>query len=266
MAFRYRSFRVRRLTEKEYWDSYWNDFKLPVEHKKSSGNLYINEILDTLSRHIPSEKELRVLEIGGAPGQYLAYIAREFDCRVTSLDYSSTGCEATRHNFELLGLEAEVIEADLFGEEINRFTSYDVVYSLGFVEHFDDITDVVKRHLRFLKDDGVLIIGFPNFLGVNGWIMKRFDKQTLDRHNLKVMELSMWDIIERNLRLIPLFKGYIGGFEPKMFRMNRKNLINSAIRILLKVCRLFTDRWRLLRKINGRFLSGYVMLVYRKGG
>lgn len=257
---------MRRLTEKEYWDSYWRDFKLPVEHKKSSGNLYINEILDILGRHIPRGEELRVLEIGGAPGQYLAYIAREFDCRVTSMDYSSTGCEATRHNFELLELDAEVIEADLFGDEMSHFTPFDVVYSLGFVEHFDDMTNVVSRHLRFLKDDGVLIIGFPNFLGVNGWIMKRFDKQTLDRHNLKVMELSMWDNIERDLGLDPLFKGYIGGFEPNMFRMKQKNLINSTIRVLLKLCRIFTDRWRLLRKINGRFLSGYIMFVYRKSG
>jgi len=34
------------LTEKIYWDNYWEKFSLPIEIKKSARKLYLNEILN----------------------------------------------------------------------------------------------------------------------------------------------------------------------------------------------------------------------------
>src|SRR6266511_4485369 len=96
------------LTGGDFWNRYWSELRLPAIITKSS-SLYLAEITDVFDRHFP-RGEMSVLEIGGAPGQYLAYLARTFGCTVTALDSSAVGCEKTRQNFALLGIPGTVIE------------------------------------------------------------------------------------------------------------------------------------------------------------
>ena len=60
-----------RLTEKKHWDDYWENYPLPAEVKQSKDQLLLNEELKIFERYLPN-KPLSILEIGGAPGQYLA--------------------------------------------------------------------------------------------------------------------------------------------------------------------------------------------------
>jgi len=66
------------------------------------------------------------------------------------------------------------------------------------------------------------------------------------------------------LHLEPLFKKYAGGFEPGMFKTELKNCSVVIIRRLLRFLQNFTDRMAFLHKLNARYWSGYIMLVYRK--
>lgn len=34
---------------------------------------------------------------------------------------------------------------------------FDIVYSLGFVEHFEDLNIVIKKHTELLKPAGILL-------------------------------------------------------------------------------------------------------------
>ena len=77
---------------------------------------------------------------------------------------------------------------DFFNFSTDR--KYDIVFSLGFIEHFNNTRDVILRHVDLLASSGLLLIVLPNLLGLNGWIQRRFDKENYDVHNLKSMEID----------------------------------------------------------------------------
>ena len=41
--------------------------------------------------------------------------------------------------------------------------SFDIVYSMGLIEHFENPTEVIDEHIRLLNKEGFLIILIPNF-------------------------------------------------------------------------------------------------------
>jgi SAM-dependent methyltransferase len=193
----------------------------------------------------------------------LAYLGRQFGYECTCLDYSPVGCEKTRENFRMLGIRGYVYEGDLFDEEL-RVPRHDIVYSLGLIEHFGDLEEVVARHLRFLVPGGTLLLGAPNFLGVNKWFLERLAPELLDVVDLRAMDLDTWRPFESKLKLKPVFRGYVGGLEPCVFRARRPELRRrplakgvSALDVILH------SRLRALRRFNSRRFSGYVMAVYR---
>jgi SAM-dependent methyltransferase len=253
-----------RLTEQRYWDDYWAGVELPLARVHRPGQLYINEILDVFDRHLPRDPSLTAIEIGGTPGAYLAYVHRTFGYGVHCLDYSERGCAATRENFGLLGIPGVVHRADVFTDDL-ELPSFDVVYSLGLIEHFTDLTGVVERHVRLVRPGGWLLLGVPDFLGINGWFLRRLGPRVLAQHQLETMDLENWDSFERRFQLTTLFKGYVGGFEPSIFLRRedetQANLVPYTIARALT--RLLHTHFRPLRRLNASWLSGYAMAVYR---
>ena len=138
-----------RLTEKSHWDEYWESYPLPAEVKHSPDHLLINEELKTFEKYLPKEG-LSICEIGGAPGQYLAYFHKQFGFDITCLDYSEPGCAKTLENFEKLGIKGEVIQRDLF-DKLDDLPGFDIVFSMGVVEHFEDVKPVIGKHLELAE-------------------------------------------------------------------------------------------------------------------
>jgi len=254
-----------RLTERENWENYWDKLELPAEIKKTKKSLYLNEILKIFDRFLPPNDNLSILEIGGAPGQYLAYMSNNFHYKIYALDYSDIGCRKMKENFSLLGLKGIVYQKDLFSDDISDLPLFDIVYSLGFIEHFQDLDRVIDKHLELLKPGGILLIGTPNFLGVNHWVLRRLAPQRLAQHNLSSMDIRNWSNFEKRFNLRVIFKNYIGGFEPSIYRCENRTLLNRFIYMLFIGIRIIiTDNLKFLRKFNSKYWSGYVIGVYRK--
>ena len=74
-------------------------------------NVAVGDALRLLSSHV--ERDMRVLEIGCAPGKHLAYLAKIRGAKVCGLDYSEPGIANSRELFRRLGLEAEFRCEDL---------------------------------------------------------------------------------------------------------------------------------------------------------
>ena len=254
------------LTDQTYWDDYWQQVSLPREIRRDARGFYLNAILDVFDRHLPSNPHLSIAELGGTPGQYLAYMHKHFGYRVTCIDYSSIGCRKTAENFQLLGMQGDVIRADILaGDPVAP--RFDIVYSLGLIEHFADRTAVVEHHLRLLKPDGHLILGVPNFRGVNGWFMRALAPSVYAAHYIEAMDLDGWRTFEERLNLRTLFKGYVGGFEPRIFRRREEKRLGNLEPFIVAVAvdRALHQHFGFLRRFNSPFLSGYAMAVYRRG-
>jgi SAM-dependent methyltransferase len=252
------------LTDESFWDDYWASVRLPLEIKKTSSYL-IGAITDVLDRFLTSHRHLSVLEIGGAPGQYAAYVHRGHGHAISVLDSSPIGCAKARENFDQLGIPAHVMEGDMFAPPAG-LGSFDAVYSLGVIEHFPDVSVPVAAHVDYVKPGGLVILGVPNLRGVNALVLKRLSPSFLGMHNLKALELEQWDRFEEDLRLTRLFRGYIGGFDASTFwRCESRRIIDRAIhQVLWYVARaLELPGTGFLRKANGRVWSGYLMGVYR---
>lgn len=253
-----------KLTEKEYWEDYWKKIELPLEVKRENSSPNILAELDIFERFLPKEK-LSVLEIGGAPGQYLVYFHKNFSYSPRCLDYSAIGCEKTRDNFKLLNISAEVFNGDLFSKDTKILLS-DVVCSFGFVEHFSNLNGVVAEHLKLLKPGGILVIGVPNMLGINHWFLKRLAPKLLAGHNLNTMNSNNWKSFEQEFKLKVLFKNYVGGFEPGVFlKQEKKSFVNNLLFLIARILnKIFHNNFKFLRKFNSKNTSGYLMGIYKK--
>ncbi len=253
------------LLNRSYWDAYWNRIHLPQEIKNTEYELYLNEILNVFDKYLPQERGLSILEIGGAPGQYLAYMHREFGYDVFCLDYSDVGCRKTLKNFKILGIPIEVYCNDLFDENLH-LPQFDIVYSLGFIEHFTDLTPVIEAHLKFLKPGGILLIGAPNFQGIYKIFLRKLAPKLLSTHNLHAMNINNWTKFEDNLNMTKIFKGYVGGFEPRLILRSEKKELEDSVRF--KIAKYLRDelsnKYAFLRRFNSRYHSGYVMGVFQK--
>lgn len=252
------------LTEKSYWDEMWRGVKLPAEIKRSDNNLLLNKELDVFEKYLPN-KALSILEIGGAPGQYLAYFHKQFGYNVHCIDYSESGCEKTVKNFEYLNIDGQVYHADIFSKELD-LPQFDIVFSMGFIEHFTDLKLVVGKHLQLLKPGGMLMLGIPNFLGINKFFLKSLAPGMLSQHNLSTMNLYNWIAFEEHYRLEIIFRNYIGGFEPMTFLLKEKNSFwNSVLFLKARVLnKIFHQNFKSLRNINSKYFSAYAIGVYRK--
>lgn len=171
------------ITSREFWRGYW----------QAKGELAtviperfpLTEILDDVLRrhHVRTS-----LELGGFPGHYALWLRKYRGVAAELLDFV-----IDRQQFAALlktnGLAPDAvrtIEADLFTHLPDK--RYDLVYSLGLVEHFTDTRAILEKHLAYLADDGVLLIEIPNFRGLNGLVQKTFDRDVYDKHNIACMD------------------------------------------------------------------------------
>jgi 2-polyprenyl-6-hydroxyphenyl methylase/3-demethylubiquinone-9 3-methyltransferase len=205
-----------------------------------------------------------VLEVGAGVGGYLAYMTRTFGYQPHGLDYSPVACERLVENFRLLGLPVRVFQRDLLHDTLADVPRFDLVYSLGLVEHFADPGPVIARHARLAKLDGLVLLGVPSFLGVNWIFLKLFRPTEFDDLNVGTMNIHAWDAFEERCGLRPLFKGYVGGWEPGLYisagstlREKVGNRVFGAVRRLIPPSGWY---WEL----NSKWWSGYALALYRK--
>ncbi|MEL7369134.1 MAG: class I SAM-dependent methyltransferase [Myxococcota bacterium] len=167
--------------------------------------------------HMPRGGDKRVIEIGSAPGTHLVRLHQAFGLSPYGLEYSPNGAALNREMFERNGIPpAQVIEADFFSSpflEAHEAT-FDAVVSRGFIEHFDDVADVVDRHVRLLKPGGTLAILIPNF---GGWLNQRlcsfFCPEQLPMHNLTIMQPDAFGALFDRPDLVQLELGLVGRFD-----------------------------------------------------
>ena len=170
---------------KDHWDGEW--VAAPRPRLPSSLNVGVGDVKYLLKNRVPIGS--RFLEIGCAPGKMLAWVAASRNAKIAGLDYSQIGIEHTRNLFKHLGLNGD-LRCEKLSETTFQPASFDIVFSNGLIEHFDDPTGIVEQHVMLLKAGGRAIIVIPNYGGVYGSILRKFDPENLDIHNLDIMHLD----------------------------------------------------------------------------
>ena len=191
---------IVEITDEKHWDQLW-------QVKEKSKGIFdtagvIKWVANNLSLHLLFRRYLvrsdniKAIEIGCGGGRWLSYFHKEFGFRVYGVDRSEVGCRLAEDFMAKQGIEATIIQADALSE---RFQSeyrefFDVVYSMGVIEHFEDCTDIIGAHVNLVRPGGTLIVVLPNFgrHSLLHWIAGLIGSRgaiTLS-HNLELMELS----------------------------------------------------------------------------
>lgn len=270
---------MKKLAEKEYWDSVYskgfnsqNNPSLPLREKlKHSTRDFSNFVIweKLLENILPKDKTMKVMEVGCAPGKYLLHFKKIFGYEPFGVEYSEKGYEITKKNFLDNGVNTEnIILADFFDQSFQdkNKEKYDVVFSRGFIEHFDDVKRVVSLHTNLLKSQGYLVVMIPNLSGINKVLAKFLNKNSYDLHNTKIMNIHTFSDLFSNNNLNEVFCDYVGLFSWGLFNTNSKWKY-YLYRLLLLIQRPFDFVLRVIFKsvnIRYKYSSPYLLFIGRK--
>lgn len=211
---------MSRLTDVAYWEENWWKGGRPQRLR-----LYRDFDLETVRLlrdagrrrghpgHSPQGESAtgrpRVLEIGGGGSRVLPYLGLKFGFEVFGTDFSLSGCRLLRANLALVGVRGSVVCEDLFQCSL-RAGSFDLVYSSGLIEHFEDTRPVVGEHLRLLKPGGQLVLIVPNLLGMQGKLIAKLAPPLWRVHKVFGPDDLVGALESHGLRDIRA--GYLGSF------------------------------------------------------
>jgi cyclopropane fatty-acyl-phospholipid synthase-like methyltransferase len=250
---------MKELTSNQYWNKQYKGFQ-NVDVVRKRLNLSLAELDVYFKNFLPSKKGAKFIEIGCAPGRWMHYFATEFQCDVEGIEYTSGGVRLTEDNLQKLGVSSKIHHVDFFSNTL-PLESYDRVFSFGFIEHFDDIPDVMKRHWNLVAKDGFLIVGIPNLKGINEKIQAFYSREVLSLHNLECMNLDVYrNLALPNATLVDL--RYCGKLNLTLF--NGRPLL---IRFMSLVQLFFTGIYFLLGQRfipDNKLWSPYIFMIYKK--
>lgn len=192
---------------KDFWEDIWQE--IPAGgYRGVERYLAINRRLNRLLRRFIPRGKGRVLELGCARGKFLANFAREFGYEAWGIDYSERGAAMARENLRRAGVAGKVICQDIFQSDLPE-ASFDVVYSMGLIEHFEDPAAIIEAHVRLLKNGGTLFITVPNLRRSLAAALNSLTgrgRALLARHNTAVMEKETLRrlVADRDIRVLAL--------------------------------------------------------------
>ena len=180
---------------KGQWDEVWSrDIRMRLP---SSLNVSTKNLKRLMKAKV--KPGMRVLEIGCAPGKMLAWMAKIMGVTVAGLDYSERGINLARKLFVSLEIKGDLRCEDVFCTTFSG-GSFNFVYSVGVVEHFDDAATIVRKHMNLLRSGGMALIVIPNYGGIYGLVQRRLDHENLMTHNLNIMSCqAMVQLVPKDL-------------------------------------------------------------------
>lgn len=169
-------------TELAHWESAWAE--RPRMGFPSGLDIGTRNVLRLLRRYL--RPGMRYVEIGCAPGKILSWVAREIQTPVCGIDYSPKGVDTARWLCNGLGVKADIRCEDAMNSSFEE-GAFDLVFSCGLIEHFDDPAPMVAGHVRLLAPGGTALIAVPNYSGIYLRLQAWCDPDNLSIHNLGIM-------------------------------------------------------------------------------
>ena len=233
------------LAGREFWERNWAVKKMYGQY--NPGN-YTHRRYDAFfRRHLAGAAGRTLLEVGCAQSSWLPYFHRVHGLRVVGIDYSPTGCDMARRLLEEAGVPGDIRERDLFAESPDLDGSADYLFSLGFIEHFEDTVDVLRRMRRILKPGGRILTIVPNFAGWLGTVQKFVHPDVYRMH--VILDRSDVDRAHRQAGFATVESGYLGSIASEVVKYPEASTLR--LRILRKVLKKITKACWLLFRATG---------------
>ena len=249
------------LKNKEKWENVWAGVKLPTVAKPAY------DVQRQFESFLPKTAAVcSLIEIGCAPGRWMAYFDREFGYHVSGLEYAEVAAAITRKNLDMQGVQGEILVQDFLSWEF-ELRRYEVVFSAGFIEHFRDVAPVMERICGLSSRFVVTIV--PNLCGINGVIRKLFSPKNFAEH--VPIDASTLEALHARCGMRKLFCGYVGGvqFVPpgdgSRFYREHRNWARIVYVPVVTLNQLSMKLGKILKYTpNSRMLSNILMYIGEK--
>jgi SAM-dependent methyltransferase len=252
------------LARLEHWESEWK--RMASVRSVSRFNYYDSRLRAVFASQV--KDQCRVLEVGCGGSKWIPYFDSSLRCETWGIDYSPEGIALTRNQLPELA-RCRLIRGDFFDRDSLPSGYFDLVYSMGFIEHFEVGTAVTKRLTELLRQGGKAITIVPNFVGPYGRLQKLVDGKVYEKH--VVMRRQDLDRVHEDAGLHSVRPAtYFGCFAPgvvncgilssKLWGLGR--FISPAIRgFQQSVC---WTAWLLHLDLESEFASPYILGIYQK--
>lgn len=215
------------MTQINNWDELWRKRK----------RLYVyRNVLDAACRKFSNLGEARVLEVGCGRGITLLELARR-GAHVVGLDYSSEAISIC-HEFRKRDLPPFTDAVFVQGDALRlpfAAESFDFVYSIGLIEHFEDPGLLLREQYRVLRPGGTLLVQVPQKYTVYTIIKKmmmRLGKWSYGGWETQFSGRELSQLVEQ------------AGFDPRL-SYGYGSFTLAAVRHLAAPTLEFAGMWRL---------------------
>ena len=149
--------RIRKLDQEKEWQRIWVRQGIMTRIINAGRRVYNYFFLRMLSRYVTSET--RLLELGSGTSSLLMQLAPNVK-EVVGLDITKASIDLSENAAHEAGISnAHFILGDCLTYPFEP--TYDIVWSQGLMEHFQNPEDIAKAHLRALKPGGTALISVP---------------------------------------------------------------------------------------------------------
>lgn len=184
----------------EYWDALYKNEPLRYDER---------EVIfkDLFAKHLKPGGTC--FEVGCYPGRFLIYLGKTFGFTVGGIDSTPGVATVMSDHVRRQGVAVlPFIHGDFLAYRPEQ--QFDVVCSFGFIEHFHNFLEVIRRHVDLVRPGGLVVISCPNFRGVQGVYRRFFDTTNLRRHVLRAMDFTSWATVVNQLGLQIIDQRYYG--------------------------------------------------------
>ena len=254
-----------------YWTEFWLEKRLPPAIRVEGCGprvWFYQEFHRFWKEQLPATRDAdtRVLEIGCAQSRWLPYFAREWGYRVAGLDYSELGCRQSRDLLVREGIAGEIYHQDLFCPRPDQVSSFDLIFSNGVVEHFQDPGNVLKQMAVYLKPGGFMITLIPNLAGWLGKLQQFLGPEVMAVHQ----PLTLEELVEAHsaAHLVPSRCAYLAFLHFSVANPGsgwqgwRRSVLLKGLKGATVMARFFHKTLPLVS--SNRRTAGYIACLARK--
>ncbi len=213
------------IIELNYSDNYWQGAVDPDGVKRDftkEKNFKIKNWYGDTIKFVNSKTNISVLDVGCGLGYFLSALNDKIE--KYGVEDSQFACEYIKKNFK----DISILNGEY--QDIQKFNKkFDVIMFYHVIEHLRNPSKSIEILKKYLKKDGILIIGTPN---VNSIVAKIFGKNF--RHFIPA-HICLYDItgiknlvIKNNLKVIKIEKPFFGTIYNNFSNYLKMFLINKV--------------------------------------
>ena len=241
------------LPKKGSWDAVWGQKSTlkKISFLRKVGFFYIEAsglLSKYINNYIKSDKKYSIIELGCGGSSYLPYLQKKYkNLQIFGIDKSLKGCRSIQLVLNEDFFSGCIVCGDIFQNPFNK--KFDIVFSVGLIEHFDKPDSILEKHVGLLKPGGLLICIVPNFVGFQGKFFKLnvwkknyadiwFSKNFI--WGIRVISISEMKTWLKNMDLQDIKVHPIGGFFPVLLMESYNRDIQSlSIKLTYIFYRIF---------------------------